>query len=315
MAQSRLRLLRSERLPIIDRCAPAITGHEGSMSQTDKPLIEVAAGTTLVRAGAPGQVLYLVESGKFALHAGDSPSPALRRLGPGALFGESAALGSGTYLHSATAEVDSRVLPLDREAIAQLVRANPEAGVALLTRLAEAVETMARLAAAAGTPEAAGSASLDADDIPTMPPGGEVTSPGSGEPRTERPFVPQHAEAPAPAPIAAGVVIALTVSSGEAIILDPSVNAYLVGRPDPNAGTTPEVNLGPFDVHRSLSRRHAHILRQGDALMLREETGVANGTFCNERRLASGESVPIQPGDKLRFGAVEVDVVAIQTTG
>ncbi|HRQ66236.1 MAG TPA: cyclic nucleotide-binding domain-containing protein [Xanthomonadaceae bacterium] len=283
------------------------------MSQSEKTLIEVAAGTTLVRAGNPGQVLYLVESGKFVLHAGDSPAPALRRLGPGALFGETAALGSGTYLHSATAEVDSRVLPLDREAIAQLVRANPEAGVALLARLAESVESMVRLASAAGTLETPGTPSLDADEIPTMPPGADITSPGSGEPRTERPFVPQRAEAPAP--IAAGVVIALTVSSGEAIILDPSLSAYLVGRPDPNAGTTPEVNLGPFDVHRSLSRRHAHILRQGDTLMLREETGVANGTFCNERRLDSGESVPIQPGDKLRFGAVEVDVVAIQTTG
>ncbi len=284
------------------------------MSQNENLFVDVAAGQTLVRAGEAGQTLYLVESGKIALHQGDSPEPALRRLGPGALFGESAALGSGTYLHSATAEVDSRVLPLDRDAIAQLVRANPEAGVALLTRLTEAMETMARAPSSAGsTPSAAPPRPSDDARGPRAAP--EVTVPLDNEPPTERPFMPPTAEKPASAPIPPGIVIALTVSSGEAIILDPSANAYLVGRPDPNAGTTPEVNLGPFDIHRSLSRRHAHILRQGDALLLREETGAANGTFYNDRRLASGESVSIQPGDKLRFGAVEVDVVAIQTAG
>lgn len=280
------------------------------MSQKENLFLDVAAGQTLVRAGESGQTLYLVESGKFALHAGDTPTPALRRLGAGALFGESAALGSGTYLHSATAEVDSRVLPLDRDAVAQLVRANPEAGVALLARLTESIETLARLGARATGVDVGQAEGARAD----RPEPAEITVPVVEEPRTERPFVPPPTRSE-PAAIPAGVVIALTVSSGEAIILDPSTSAFLVGRPDPNAGTTPEVNLGPFDVHRSLSRRHAHILRQGDALLLREETGVANGTFYNDRRLSSGESVPIQPGDKLRFGAVEVDVVAIQTAG
>jgi hypothetical protein len=272
------------------------------MSQSESVFIEVKAGQTLVRAGESGETLYLVESGKLALHPGDAPGQALRKLGPGAVFGESAALGSGTYLHSATAEVDSRVLPLDREALAQLVRSNPEAGFALLKRLAEALESAMRHAPT-------GPAVVDAMSR------AESTIPQDVEPRTERPYVPPPRPAASAGAAAAGTVIALTVASGEAIVLDPAASEYLVGRPDPNAGTTPEVNLGPYDVHRSLSRRHARILRQGDGLLLREEPGVANGTFANEHRLAAGETVPIQPGDKLRFGAVEVDVVAIQTAG
>lgn len=270
------------------------------MSSSDNLLVKVAAGETLVRAGDSGRTLYLVESGKIALHPADRPESVQRRLGPGAMFGESAALGSGTYLYSATAETDSRLLPLDRDALMQLVRSNPDAGFALLTRLAEAVEATARQGAGVAADAGAGAA----DE--------ESSTPAADEPRTERPFVPP--ERPV-APPPGTTVIALTVASGEAIVLDPSANAFLVGRPDPNSGSTPEVNLGPFDVHRSLSRRHARILRDGDRLLLREESGVANGTFLNDRRLNSGEAVSFQPGDKLRFGAVEVDVVAIQTTG
>jgi CRP-like cAMP-binding protein len=276
------------------------------MSENQNLLIDVAAGQSLVRAGESGNTLFLVESGTIALHDGDSPKPALRRLGPGSLFGESAALGKGNYLHSATAEVDSRVLPLDKESVAQLIRANPEAALALLVRMAESMDVLVQRAAAAP-------AAASGSDPSTA----EATQPAPEEPRTERPFTPpsEVTAAPPAAVVSGDVVIALSIPGGEAIVLDPSLNAYLVGRPDPQSGAIPEVNLGPFDVHRSLSRRHARIMRQGDALLLREETGVANGTFLNDRRLASGESVPFQPGDKLRFGAVEVDVVAIQTAG
>ena len=108
------------------------------------------------------------------------------------------------------------------------------------------------------------------------------------------------------------MTIALKVSGNDQVIpLDPARAEFLVGRPDPASGIEPEVNLGPFDGNRTLSRRHAKILREGSLLFVREESGVANGTHVNGERVQSGVKVPIKPGDKLRFGLVEVEVVGV----
>jgi pSer/pThr/pTyr-binding forkhead associated (FHA) protein len=81
----------------------------------------------------------------------------------------------------------------------------------------------------------------------------------------------------------------------------------VIGRPDPATGAVPEINLGPLDLARSLSRRHARFLLSGNSVALREEPGVANGTWVNGERLAPGQSVALKPGDKLRFGAIELE--------
>ena len=85
---------------------------------------------------------------------------------------------------------------------------------------------------------------------------------------------------------------------------------FLVGRPDPVTATTPEVNLGPLDAQRSLSRRHAKILRAPGGWVVREEVGTLNGTFHNGQRLKPGVSVAFAIGDVLKFGSVEVAVEA-----
>ena len=100
--------------------------------------------------------------------------------------------------------------------------------------------------------------------------------------------------------------MALRVSSGEMLPLDPALNEFLIGRPDPASGAVPEINLGPFDANRTLSRRHAKILCDGGAYFLREESA-SNGTFVNGERLQPGVNVPIKPGDKLRFGMIEIE--------
>jgi pSer/pThr/pTyr-binding forkhead associated (FHA) protein len=97
---------------------------------------------------------------------------------------------------------------------------------------------------------------------------------------------------------------------GEIFPLDPEINEFLVGRPDPASGINPEINLSGVDPTRSLSRRHAKLVRQGQLYFVREETGTINGTYVNNVRVTTGVDVPIKPGDKLRFGAVEVDFAA-----
>jgi pSer/pThr/pTyr-binding forkhead associated (FHA) protein len=60
-----------------------------------------------------------------------------------------------------------------------------------------------------------------------------------------------------------------------------------------------------------LSRRHAKVLVEGDQISVREEVGTANGTYVNDARLQTGAPVRLSPGDKVRFGSVEVVVESV----
>ena len=43
---------------------------------------------------------------------------------------------------------------------------------------------------------------------------------------------------------------------------------------------------------------------------MREDATTTNGTYLNDQRLQTGVAVPLKSGDKLRFGSIEVEVVA-----
>ncbi|MBN8738680.1 MAG: hypothetical protein BGP24_12175 [Lysobacterales bacterium 69-70] len=121
--------------------------------------------------------------------------------------------------------------------------------------------------------------------------------------------LPAAAVSPPPAAASGGPAL-LHAASGQRFPLESGREEFLIGRVDPVTGITPEINLGALDTARSLSRRHAKLLRQGVLLFLREEVGTANGTFVNGRRIATGEPVPVKPGDRLRFGTIDIELVA-----
>jgi hypothetical protein len=81
----------------------------------------------------------------------------------------------------------------------------------------------------------------------------------------------------------------------------------LVGRADPVTGITPDVDLTPLDHQRSTSRRHAKLYRMGGGWYVMEEIGVMNGTFVNDKRVATGTPVALQDGDHLKFGLVALE--------
>jgi len=84
----------------------------------------------------------------------------------------------------------------------------------------------------------------------------------------------------------------------------PAEDAVLVGRADPRSKLTPGVELSSVDEHRSLSRRHATVTREGGGYRIAEERQVANGTFVNGSRLAAGAPVPLKDGDEVSFGLI-----------
>ena len=77
-------------------------------------------------------------------------------------------------------------------------------------------------------------------------------------------------------------------------------------RANATAINTYSVDLTEIDLKRSVSRRHARIVRADGAFSLIEEGGVLNGTFVNGTQLVSGEPHPIKDGDCIGLGTVRV---------
>ena len=66
------------------------------------------------------------------------------------------------------------------------------------------------------------------------------------------------------------------------------------------------VDLTNLDGPRSVSRRHAKIIRPNGEFQVIEEIGTMNGTFVNGTRIVTGQPVPIKDGDRIRFGLVDL---------
>jgi CRP-like cAMP-binding protein len=80
----------------------------------------------------------------------------------------------------------------------------------------------------------------------------------------------------------------------------------LIGRYDPVTELKPDVDLTDLDLKRSVSRRHARIVRNGSGYSVVEEVGALNGTFVNGTKLETGEPHPLKEGDELAVGMVKL---------
>jgi pSer/pThr/pTyr-binding forkhead associated (FHA) protein len=98
----------------------------------------------------------------------------------------------------------------------------------------------------------------------------------------------------------------LTVSNSGRHISLPNSGGLVLGRFDPNVGIPPDIDLSYEDqgIHL-ISRRHATIHGQ-DGRHTIEDLGSKSGVFLNERNVSYGPSRPLEPGDKIRLGSVEL---------
>lgn len=250
----------------------------------DSPVIEFAAGASIISEGEAASALFIIESGKVTIQRADAPGVVLAELGPGDFFGEMSILQEQPHAASVVAKDTVRALRIDVAAFHGVLRENIEIAVLLMRRLVTRLKSseqrrvelesqITRLGSAAAAPEAA--ATPDA----------------------------------APPPPKAAPTSGYRLRTSEGVIdLPGDKTEFVVGRPDPATGAVPEVNLGALDVARSLSRRHAKLMIDDGALLLSEEPGVGNGTWANGGKLMADETVLVKVGDTLRFGAVEVIV-------
>jgi CRP/FNR family cyclic AMP-dependent transcriptional regulator len=84
--------------------------------------------------------MYVVQDGRVSVSI---QGRVVERVGPGGVFGEMALVDQSPRAASAMAETDSILLTLNRGVFLQLVKTQPEFGVALLAAVADRVRFMA----------------------------------------------------------------------------------------------------------------------------------------------------------------------------
>lgn len=87
------------------------------------------------------------------------------------------------------------------------------------------------------------------------------------------------------------------------VTLDETIH---IGRADPEAGFTPEVDLSPFDgFDKGVSRRHATIHQFREGIVVVDQYS-SNGTRLEDHPLSPGQAYVLPPKAALRFGELLV---------
>jgi CRP-like cAMP-binding protein len=257
--------------------------------------VEVPVGSAVFKEGEVGGELYIIESGQIELipRAG----VALAKLGPGDFLGEMALLDKQPHTTTALARTPARLLRIEASMLADVLGQNGAIGVSLLRQLAtRALRTEQQL--------------RDTGIERPAPKTAHDPPPAARAPDAPTPVRNTKSELlQVTLPPVASIALHVT-GAGKTITLDSARSDFLIGRPDPLTGAVPDIDLGSFDGNRTLSRRHARLLRDGGQYFVREDSATTNGTHVNGARLQTGVSVPIKAGDKLYFGSIEVEVVA-----
>lgn len=117
-----------------------------SLEQLDLilPLFEaitVPAGLAIFKQGDRATYLYVVQRGRVTIQYKpyDGPMITLSHLQEGEVFGWSSVVGGETYTSDAIATIDSEILRLRGSDLVKLCTSSPNAGYAIMDKLAEAV--------------------------------------------------------------------------------------------------------------------------------------------------------------------------------
>jgi CRP-like cAMP-binding protein len=237
-----------------------------------------AAGEVIFRQGDLGTEMFIIQEGEVRIvkHIGDDEH-VLSKLEKGDFFGEMSVLESMPRTADAIATTDVRALLINGARFDEMLRKNPEIAVRIIRKYSKRLrEANALLERLVGKEIDADHAALDATQI-----------------------------APTDKAVRCRLV---DVASGTAFFFS-SGDETTIGRADPVTGILPDIDLTPVDTNRSVSRRHAKILRGGDEYHMLEEVGTVNGTYVNDQRIPTGTPVTIHNGDQVKIGLIAMKVV------
>jgi CRP-like cAMP-binding protein len=231
-------------------------------------------GERIVAAGERGACMFVVGSGQVRLSRPNENGAAVEiaLLEKGDFFGEMALLEGRAYAVDAEAVGDAEVVEISPGVFQRMLDSSSEIAVRMLRKLGGRLERAeASVVSAEALEEGSTARSEEAEDAEE-------------------------------APAASGRL----VQEDEGVEHPLTGEELLVGRYDPVTEIQPEIDLSPFDVKRSVSRRHARLVRSGEGWVLQEEVGVLNGTYRNGARLRPGSPVRLRDGDVVGFGMVRM---------
>ena len=271
-----------------------------------------AAGEVIFLEGDKGTDLFLVQEGRIELICGPHAAPA-GIVEVGDIFGEWSFFEQQPRDVTARALTDFRIIKLDRPALDRItVRSARDCGV-------DAAETGAPAARPAalrrrrGVDGDARRASAHHPRSPGADDGPEPDRVGTGGPddgaqpdrwRSTADLSPSRTPGgPGPGPASGTGPRLIAARSGKTFSLTRA--EMIVGRADRATGKVPDVDLTDLDVERTLSRRHAKIVKRSASFFVCEEVSSRNGTFVNGQRLTTGAEVELHEGDEVLFGLVK----------
>ena len=222
-----------------------------------------------------GSCMFVIKEGQVGLYKMVSEQPKeISELTKGDFFGELSILEHSSRMETARAKTECSMVVIHRGMFVKMLKANMEVAIRMLQKLSSKLlasetklnETLRQFG------------NMEGRALTTQP---QMQAP---PPKIEKKVI--------------GKLISL--SSNRAFVL--SADRNLVGRYDPVTSIKPEVDLTYEDDNRSVSRRHAVILRRNNSFYVQEEIGVLNGTYVNGSKATAGGEHPLKDQDMINFG-------------
>ena len=245
----------------------------GGAASFEDYIVKLPPGEKVFSEGDVGTEMYVIQSGsiEIAKRVKDEMKT-LSVLEKGDFFGEMSILEDVPRTADAIARTDVELVRISQSTFDEMLRHNGEIAVRMLRKLSRRLrETTALLEQTTGTAPALDESSDYFERVGTRDEIYRLVADGN----VEEFYLNREGET-------------------------------LVGRIDPVTGIRPDVDLTNLDGQRSVSRRHAKVIRSEGEFQVIEEIGTMNGTFVNGKRIATGSPMTLHDGDRLRFGLVDV---------
>lgn len=241
-------------------------------------IVHFRKGDVVFHEGDLGVDMYIIQSGTVAVDKRIGAT--IRRLavfGKGDFFGEMSLLEHLPRTATVTALEDCEMVRIDGSTFDSMMRSNTEIAVRMLRKFSVRLREMDKKIEALLVDRA--------DERPALVDSHEAVT------GVER-----------PAETGPALAILRNEEAGHEYLVRK--NEALVGRADPVTGIVPEIDLTNEENSRSISRRHARIVKKDGTFHIAEEVGALNGTYVNGKRIRPGVLTPLADGDKLLLGMV-----------
>ena len=254
------------------------TGGGGGKDPLSNAVFAYSAGEKIFGQGDLGTEMFIIQDGEVEIvkHIGGQ-SHVLSRLEKGDFFGEMAVLEALPRTADAIAVTEVKVVAINGSRFDEMLRKNPEVAVRIIRKYSKRLrEANLLLEKLVGREVDIDHTALDATQIaPT-------------EKATRHRLV--------------------DVATGTAFFFSQG-DETTIGRADPVTGILPDIDLTPVDTNRSVSRRHAKIIKSGNEYLVLEEVGTVNGTYVNDQRIPTGVPVTMHNGDLIKIGLISFKAV------